>query len=236
MRTSRLGVAVDERLILAVAFHAPDAEERIATLLERQRPTAIFAANNTLAEHAVARACGDSGGGCLGTSRSSASTMSRGWRWSSPGSPPCPSRHWRWAEGRRAAAARVHRPDGSRTVETLAATLIVRGSTAAPPARRSSRKPTFLLRVSPCGYVLAEDQLPGSSTSAWGPHGESVEEDCAARRVQQRCSSSWQRLRRGREARGRNGTTSARPARRSTSTAWVAATTSHRAVSTSPTR
>ena len=43
---------VDERLILPLAFHAPDAEERIDALLEEERPTAIFAANNTLAEHA----------------------------------------------------------------------------------------------------------------------------------------------------------------------------------------
>lgn len=46
------GVAVDERLIVPVGFHAPDAEERIVRLLDEQRPTAIFAANNQLAEHA----------------------------------------------------------------------------------------------------------------------------------------------------------------------------------------
>ena len=46
------GVPVDERLILPIEFHAPDTEERIAGLLERERPTAIFAANNLLAEHA----------------------------------------------------------------------------------------------------------------------------------------------------------------------------------------
>lgn len=46
------GVAVDERLILPLGFHAPDAEVRIAALLGAQQPTAIFAANNTLAEHA----------------------------------------------------------------------------------------------------------------------------------------------------------------------------------------
>lgn len=46
------GVPLDERLILAVQFHAPDAEERIDTLIRDQRPTAIFAANNTLAENA----------------------------------------------------------------------------------------------------------------------------------------------------------------------------------------
>jgi len=47
-------VPVDARLILRVPFHAADAEERITALVERERPTAIFAANNTLAEHAWA--------------------------------------------------------------------------------------------------------------------------------------------------------------------------------------
>jgi LacI family transcriptional regulator len=46
------GVPADERLILPLGFHAPDAEVRIAALLGAQRPTAIFAANNLLAEHA----------------------------------------------------------------------------------------------------------------------------------------------------------------------------------------
>ena len=45
-------VVVDERLILPIVFHAPDAEQRIAALLDEQAPTAIFAANNQLAEHA----------------------------------------------------------------------------------------------------------------------------------------------------------------------------------------
>lgn len=46
------GVPVDERLILPLPFHAPDAEVRIAALLGEHKPTAIFAANNVLAEHA----------------------------------------------------------------------------------------------------------------------------------------------------------------------------------------
>jgi LacI family transcriptional regulator len=46
------GVAVDEDLILPIRFHAPDSEERISRLLAEQRPTAIFAANNRLAEDA----------------------------------------------------------------------------------------------------------------------------------------------------------------------------------------
>ena len=44
------GLAVDERLVLPLPFHAPDAEARIAALFEAQAPTALFAANNELAE------------------------------------------------------------------------------------------------------------------------------------------------------------------------------------------
>lgn len=46
------GVKPDERLIVRFAFHAPDAEGRIGALLDEQKPTAIFAANNLLAEQA----------------------------------------------------------------------------------------------------------------------------------------------------------------------------------------
>lgn len=46
------GVELDERLVLPIGFHAPDAEQRIAALLDVEAPTAIFAANNLLAEHA----------------------------------------------------------------------------------------------------------------------------------------------------------------------------------------
>ena len=46
------GLPVDERLILPIEFHAEDAEERISALLDREAPTAIFAANNLLAEQA----------------------------------------------------------------------------------------------------------------------------------------------------------------------------------------
>jgi LacI family transcriptional regulator len=45
-------VRVDERLIVRVPHHVRDVERRIDTLLEEGRPTAIFAANNTLAEQA----------------------------------------------------------------------------------------------------------------------------------------------------------------------------------------
>ncbi len=46
------GVAVDEQLIVRIGFHAPDAEERIDALLDHGAPTALFAANNLLAEQA----------------------------------------------------------------------------------------------------------------------------------------------------------------------------------------
>jgi DNA-binding LacI/PurR family transcriptional regulator len=46
------GVELDERLILRIALNAPDAAARIAALLDIEEPTAIFAANNALAEEA----------------------------------------------------------------------------------------------------------------------------------------------------------------------------------------
>jgi LacI family transcriptional regulator len=49
---AELGAQIDERLVLPIEFHAPDAEERIERLLRARKPTAIFAANNALAEHA----------------------------------------------------------------------------------------------------------------------------------------------------------------------------------------
>ncbi len=46
------GVPVHERLILPIRFNAPDAADRIAALIDVEAPTAIFAANNVLAEQA----------------------------------------------------------------------------------------------------------------------------------------------------------------------------------------
>src|SRR6185295_17163515 len=45
------GARLDERLIVRVPFQAPDTDDRISALLEEAKPTAIFAANNLLAEH-----------------------------------------------------------------------------------------------------------------------------------------------------------------------------------------
>jgi DNA-binding LacI/PurR family transcriptional regulator len=46
------GIAVDERLIVRIKAQARDTDARIAALLDVEAPTAIFAANNLLAEHA----------------------------------------------------------------------------------------------------------------------------------------------------------------------------------------
>jgi LacI family transcriptional regulator len=46
------GVRVDPALVLKVAVHEPDIAGRIDALLAQERPTAIFAANNVLAEQA----------------------------------------------------------------------------------------------------------------------------------------------------------------------------------------
>jgi LacI family transcriptional regulator len=46
------GIAVDERLIVRIPAYAPNAIERIEELIMGERPTAIFAANNQLAEQA----------------------------------------------------------------------------------------------------------------------------------------------------------------------------------------
>jgi LacI family transcriptional regulator, galactose operon repressor len=49
---TQTGVPIDERLVVKVPVHAPDAEERIERLFAYEAPTAIFAANNLLAEQA----------------------------------------------------------------------------------------------------------------------------------------------------------------------------------------
>jgi LacI family transcriptional regulator len=49
---TRAGVRIERGLIVKIATHAPDAAARIESMLDRERPTAIFAANNQLAEQA----------------------------------------------------------------------------------------------------------------------------------------------------------------------------------------
>jgi LacI family transcriptional regulator len=43
---------LDERLVAPIGFHDPDADEQIAALLDVEKPTAIFAPSNQLAERA----------------------------------------------------------------------------------------------------------------------------------------------------------------------------------------
>ena len=127
------GVAVDERLILPIAFHAPDAETRIAALIAAQRPTAIFAANNTLAEHAwqVLRRLG------LRLPHDVSLVGFDDVPWMAMVDPGITAVAQPTLEmGRKAAELLLRRsadPAAARTVETLEPTLIVRGSTA-PPA------------------------------------------------------------------------------------------------------
>lgn len=128
-----LRVAVDERLILRIAFHAPDAEDRIAALLEERRPTAIFAANNTLAEHAwhVLRRLGR---------RLPEDVSLVGFDdvpWMAMVDPGITAVAQPTLEMGRRAAELLLRRSADRTappaVETLEPTLIVRGSTATAP-------------------------------------------------------------------------------------------------------
>jgi LacI family transcriptional regulator len=129
-------VRLDERLILPIAFHAPDAEERIAALVEKRRPTAIFAANNTLAQHAwqVLRRLG------LRLPDDVSLVGFDDVPWMEMVDPGITAVAQPTLEmGRKAAELLLRRyasPTSRRTVETLEPTLILRGSTAAPPAAR----------------------------------------------------------------------------------------------------
>lgn len=125
-------VPVDERLILPLGFHAPDAEVRIAALLGAHEPTAIFAANNTLAEHAwqVLRRLG------LRLPHDVSLVGFDDVPWMTMVDPGItvvaqPSLEM----GRRAAQLLLRRaadPTVAPSVELLQPTLVVRGSTAAP--------------------------------------------------------------------------------------------------------
>jgi LacI family transcriptional regulator len=126
-------VRLDERLILPIAFHAPDAEERIASLVEKRRPTAIFAANNTLAQHAwqVLRRLG------LRLPDDVSLVGFDDVPWMEMVDPGITAVAQPTLEmGRKAAELLLRRyasPTSRRTVETLEPTLVVRGATAAPP-------------------------------------------------------------------------------------------------------
>lgn len=129
------GVPVDESLILRFRFHDPTAEERIADLLEREAPTAIFAANNLLAEQAwrVLRARG------LALPTHISLVGFDDVQWTGMVSPGITTVAQPTIElGRRAAALlirRINEPQTEATVELLQPRLVVRGSTGPAPAR-----------------------------------------------------------------------------------------------------
>jgi LacI family transcriptional regulator len=127
------GVAIDERLVVRVRFHAPDAEARIGALLDVEAPTAIFAANNELAEHAwrVLRRRG------FELPRDLSLVAFDDVPWMSLVDPEITVVSQPVVEmGRRAAGLLLHRaenPSSPPRVECLQPLLVVRGSTAAPP-------------------------------------------------------------------------------------------------------
>jgi LacI family transcriptional regulator len=128
------GVGVDERLVRRFAFHDERTEAEIAELLERERPTAILAANNLLAEQAwrVLRARGL----VLPTDISLVGFDDV--QWTDMVNPGITVVAQPTIElGRRAAGLllrRIHEPASAVAVEVLEPWLVVRGSTAAPPA------------------------------------------------------------------------------------------------------
>jgi len=131
------GVPLDDALILRIPFHAADAEARIEALLDRHAPTAIFAANNLLAEQAwrVLRARG---------LRLPGDISLIGFddvQWMEMVNPGITAVAQPTVEmGRRAAQLLLRRmadPDAEPTVERLEPTLVVRGSTGAISNRRA---------------------------------------------------------------------------------------------------
>lgn len=130
------GVPMDARLIVPIGFHAPDAETRIDALLHEGAPTAIFAANNLLAQHAwqVLRARG------LRLPRDISLVAFDDVPWMAMVDPGITAVAQPTVELGRCAARlflrRADDPASPRTVETLEPTLILRGSTGPPPTSR----------------------------------------------------------------------------------------------------
>jgi LacI family transcriptional regulator len=126
------GVRVDRRLVLKLATHAADGPSRIRALLEQERPTAIFAANNVLAEQAwhVVRSLG------WKIPRQVSLVAFDDVPWMEMVSPGLTAvRQPAFEMGRRAALLLLRRlddPTCGRTVEVLQPELVVRGSTAVP--------------------------------------------------------------------------------------------------------
>ena len=129
------GRPVDEGLIVRVGFHAPDAAAKIERLLDDARPTAIFAANNPLAEEAwnVLRGRG------LALPRDVSLVAFDDVPWMTMVEPGITVIAQPVVElGRRAARLLLDRVEdgvGEPQVETLQPTLVVRGSTGAPTSR-----------------------------------------------------------------------------------------------------
>jgi LacI family transcriptional regulator len=132
------GVPIEDRLIVRIAAQAADTDARIAALLDIEAPTAIFAANNLLAEHAwhvLRRSQLDLPGDVSLVGFDDVP-------WMAMVSPPITVVAQPAVEmGRRAAALLLRRladRGAEPSVERLQPSLIVRGSTAPPksPANR----------------------------------------------------------------------------------------------------
>jgi LacI family transcriptional regulator len=123
------GLPVDRRLVLKVPTHAADAFARVDALLQTERPTAIFAANNLLAELAwrVLRQRR------LEIPRDVALVAFDDVPWMEMVQPPLSAvRQPTFEMGRRAGLLllrRLHDPTAGRTVEVLQPELVARGST-----------------------------------------------------------------------------------------------------------
>jgi LacI family transcriptional regulator len=128
------GVKVDRKLVVKIAAHAADATARIGALLD-ERPTAVFAANNLLAEQAwrVLRRRS------LAIPRDVSLVAFDDVPWMGMVQPAITAVAQPTFEmGRRAALLLLRRlddPTCGRTVEVLEPRLVVRGSTASPPVR-----------------------------------------------------------------------------------------------------
>jgi LacI family transcriptional regulator len=126
------GVPVDESLVLRVALHDETVAERIAGLLARESPTAVFAANNILAMQAwrAIRARG------LALPDDVSLVGFDDVQWMEMVSPAITVVDQPTFElGRRAAALllrRLEEPVSAPTAELLQPSLLVRGSTAPP--------------------------------------------------------------------------------------------------------
>jgi LacI family transcriptional regulator len=126
------GLRVDRKLVVKIATHAADVYGRIASLLDNERPTAIFAANNLLAEQAwrVLRTRG------LQIPRDVSLVAFDDVPWMEMVQPPLTAvRQPTFEMGRRAALLLLRRledPTCGRTVEVLQPELVIRGSTGGP--------------------------------------------------------------------------------------------------------